>query len=62
MIVSDCQISACKSLLRNDHRQTCDCTPIERFGVVIWSPAELSIKLAPGHSLNGSKLWLFDLG
>jgi hypothetical protein len=27
----------------------------------IWSPAELSIKLAPGHSLSGSKLWLLDL-
>ncbi len=28
----------------------------------IWSLAELSIKPAPRHSLNGSKLWLLDLG
>jgi hypothetical protein len=28
----------------------------------IWSPGELSIKLAPGHSLSGSKLRLLDLG
>ncbi len=28
----------------------------------IWPLAELSIKHAPGHSLNGSKLWPLNLG